>query len=308
MKVEFTSSALLGSNYREKIEEARKFCKNLNWTFGVQMHNTATLKEIQRLVAMDVPLSFHAPIGGDHCTNFASKDPHPAFQSMQKTVTLMRKCRCKLAVFHGFLMVDHPIPAFNKRKAGGKGGFNATVGKAYRADLSYGGSGICTNFLHTKECQQRLKRLSQNLKILSAIYPDLTLCIENDFPIFSSGLLLADQMDSISGNLCLDTAHLWASCVLLSKHYLSQVETAAETGRIKCVHLHASELPLSAQPHELRDGHQPLSIETPPEYDLRQTVLMLRKHGVDHFTLEIPSATVADLEILADWLGSAPPK
>ena len=65
MKLEYSSIALKGNDYQEKIKEARAFCEKNEVEFGIQMHNTANLDEVELLSKENVPLSFHAPIGGN---------------------------------------------------------------------------------------------------------------------------------------------------------------------------------------------------------------------------------------------------
>ena len=110
MKLEYTSTALKGPDYKDKIKEARAFCDKNGFVFGVQMHNSASVEQVEAIYQEGVPLSFHAPIGGQYNINLATKNLGPSLKSLDDTVSLMERYKVKLAVFHGFTMYDEPIP------------------------------------------------------------------------------------------------------------------------------------------------------------------------------------------------------
>lgn len=300
MRVEYTSNAFHHSDFDLLVSEANAFCEEVGWEFGIQIHNTGSITEIERFKACGLPISFHAPIASSHYLNLAASNIDNPLKSLEVTVGLMRKYGVKLAVFHGFLMTDNDIPAFTRYEKTGAG-YNETVGKAYRAELSRDGTDICGDFLNTAEYQERLARVANNIRRIKEMYPDLVICIENDFPKFSSGLLLAEAMEQIPGPLCLDTSHLWAACCLFKHNFLTEVERIVKTGRVKCVHLHASELEPDAAIRDYKDGHQPLSTKTPFELNLKEATKIMLAGNIEHFVLEIPAASRMDLEILQSW-------
>ena len=108
-------------------------------------------------------------------------------------------------------------------------------------------------------------------------------------------------MEQIPGPLCLDTSHLWAACCLFKHNFLTEVERIVKTGRVKCVHLHASELEPDAAIRDYKDGHQPLSTKTPFELNLKEATKIMLAGNIEHFVLEIPAASRMDLEILQSW-------
>lgn len=295
LHVEYAAAALLSGNYRQKIERAQKFCAAAHWAFGIQIHNTTPADRLTTFRSAGVPLSFHLPVDCKYFINLANRDSSYAFDSLQKSVPVMRQYEADLGVFHGFLMTDRPIRGFNAGVS-----FKEAMSQAYREDLSLPGLPLCRNFTGESEFAERLERVKINLAEIKRRWPDLTLCIENDFPLYSSGLLLAESMLQLEAPLCLDVSHLWAACVLYSRSFLEQVEIMASTGNIECVHLHVSLVPSDCPAFDVTDGHRSLLYEN--DMNLPEMIRILRRWNVRHWVLETWEADVADLEVLADWL------
>ena len=198
-------------------------------------------------------------------------------------------------MFHGFLMTDAPILAFNTKRS-----FQDCMEVAYRKELSQRKTPLCRNFFRLPEYTERLERVKHRLRQIQTDYPAITWCIENDFPVYGGGVLLSEQMGSLAAPLCLDVSHLWASCVLFKKDFFDQVKMAIATKQLRCVHIHASRLLRKARLSEIRDGHH--SFRQPNEMELPELVRLFYENQVRHWVIETPEADIRDLELIADWL------
>jgi sugar phosphate isomerase/epimerase len=295
MRVEYASSALLKQDISEKIETAQRFCEGQDWEFGIQIHNTSTARFIQKIAATGVPLSFHAPLCSEYFINLANKDRSFAWQSLQETVDTMQGLPGNVAVFHGFLMTDEPVLCFNKDR-----GYDECMSRAYQPELSLPGSYLCKDFFAGKEYGQRLARVQQRLEEVHREFPGIQWCIENDYPAYGSGLLLAEHMCTMNYRCCLDVSHLWVASLLFNVDFWQQVEMVAEANRIACVHFHANTITSRTPVRDYRDGHR--SLRTPCQMRLDQAARILYNAGVEHWVIETPEADLADLQLLADWL------
>ena len=295
LRIEYTSAALTGDDYRQKIDAAQSFCAARDIVFGIQIHNQSLMSLIERLAATGAPLSYHAPNGCEYFMNLANRDFSYAQQSIRRTAEIINRLGGDTAVFHGFLMTDVPILAFNTERS-----YEECKQPGFRSELSRPGTTLCCDFFGTDEYLQRYERVKQRLVQLQNDSSAITWCIENDYPAYGAGLLLAEQAVGLDTPLCLDISHLWIACLLFGRDYLQEAEMMAQTGRIKCVHFHANPTSPDAVMTDYRDGHQPLSEAN--AMNLPRLTAMLREHGVRHWIVEAGGADVEDLEILADWL------
>ena len=263
--------------------------------FGVQVHNSERRGEIRRLAKLGLPLSWHGPLLSRYLANLANEESRFAEKSLKKTANVIRRYDPSVCVFHGFLMTDVPVLAFNWRR-----GFERCMSAGARPELHREDGRLVRAYFDTPEYVQRLQRVKHRLASIRAEYPDIEWCIENDFPVYGGGLLLAEQMNELETPLCLDTSHLWTACVLFERDFHEEVHRLAEARRVRCVHLHASKL-TREKPGSWRDGHLPLDV--PNEMDLPRLVRMLDEAGMRHWVLETPHASVGDLRALAAWLG-----
>ncbi len=294
--VEYSSAALWKSDYAEKLAAAEQFCEKQGWTFGVQVHNVSTPEQMDKLAAAGAKLSFHAPTAGcKYYMNLGNIDERYAMESLARSAEDMRRYNGKLAVFHGFIMTDAPIEIFNTMRS-----YDDCMAKAYRPELARDGAALNRDFFGTEEYAVRRERVKTRLKRIHQENQGILWCIENDYPAYSKGLLLAEQMLFMESPLCLDVSHLWVSCLLFGKDFLEQVEMLAASGRVACLHLHANPLRNDAPLKDYRDGHYGLGKEN--QMNLPEVCRMLYKAGLIHWTIETGQASLADLELLAKWL------
>ena len=294
LRVEYPSQCLLHANYQKQIETAQDFCAAQGWTFGIQIHNTTPREWIESLYATGAPLSFHAPVCSEYFMNLANRDISFALESVEKSVAIMERLGGDLAVFHGFLMTDAPILAFTLQRS-----FQDCMQVAYRKELSRRKLPLCRNFFSLPEYVERLERVKERLKQIQTDYPTITWCIENDFPVYGGGLLLAEQMAALAAPLCLDISHLWACCVMFNKDFFDQVKILIATKQLRCVHIHASRLLRKARLSEIRDGHH--SLRVPNEMELPELVRLFYENQIRHWVIETPEADIQDLQLLSDW-------
>lgn len=301
LKVDLTSAMFrVGQQLaEERIAVMRKLALQLDVELGMQLHNSLSEEEEAWAQTLNLPLSFHAPVGNEWQINLAAEEDTIAMASLVENVEKMRKYNAKLAVFHGFVMTDKPIPAFGRGRD-----YIACMNDLFRPELSVDGKLMfCNDFTHLKEFQVRRERVRERLRKIAVAYPDLTFCVENDFPAYGSGNLTADTMAYLEHPLCLDVGHLWAACRVLGLDFQREISAILSTGQVKIVHFHASPYTFD-QPLEVWfDGHQKLSI--PNQMNLPDVIRSCRKANVNYFVFEINSAEADDLELLRHWWDDA---
>ncbi len=291
--VEYSSGAFAGkSDVKTMLAEAQAACREAGFRFGVQIHNAAAREQVEEISSWGIPLTIHAPLLSEYLMNLAAQDPWPAMESLEITVEWMRRLNVALAVFHGFIMTDAPIFAFNRTRSYGQ-----CMKPAFRRDLALEGTPTCLNFLQFPEYRMRLDRVIDRLAQLRKSHSGLTFAIENDFPLYSTGFLLSDQAAALAHPLCLDTGHLWASAFIFDRDFHREAQRFLDTGRVRLVHLHASTYTPDVPKVKWRDGHRPLA--TPNQMDLPRFVALCRKAGVRHFTFEIADVSANDIRLFA---------
>ena len=130
-------------------------------------------------------------------------------------------------------------------------------------------------------------------------YPEFTFCIENDYPCYSFGSLLGDYVSQFDHSICLDTGHLFASCVLFKLDFLEQARKILETKNVKCVHFHQSVLKKDSHPYKIHDGHQNLYIKS--ELPLKELLKIMFENNVDDFIFEVDNGNLKDFETFINW-------
>jgi hypothetical protein len=295
--LDVTSSAFIGDAGYRNLLECRKACEQHGLTFGVQLHNTATREEIERIAGFGVPMSAHAPLFSEYGINLAAKDAGLSMTELRRNAEIMRRYKMTRAVFHGFVMTDLPVPAFGRGRS-----YDASMSQIFRPEMSIDGvSRICGDFLNTEEYAMRRDYVKKRLEIVREEFPDLLFCIENDFPAYGSANLFAgDSAASFGHPICLDSCHLWTAAFVYDRDFHQEVSEFLSKCEVAMVHLHASLFTSDTVKTEWGDGHLPLS--TPNLLDLPRFVRNCRDAVVKHFVLEIIQATPEDIhEFAAMW-------
>ncbi|MFA6101696.1 MAG: hypothetical protein WCV67_10100 [Victivallaceae bacterium] len=292
--LDVTSSAFNGDAGYANLLECRKACEQHGFTFGIQLHNTATREEIERIAGFGVPMSAHAPLLSEYGINLAAKDADLSLVELRRNAEIMRRHKMTRAVFHGFVMTDLPVPAFGRGRS-----YDESMGQIFRPEMSIDGkSRICGDFLNTEEYAMRREWVKQRLEFIRREFPDLLFCIENDFPAYGSANLFAGDSGAALGHpICLDTCHLWAASFIYDRDFHFEVLEFLSRCDVRMVHLHASLFTPETVKTEWGDGHLPLS--TPNLLDLPRFVRNCRRNGVRHFVLEIIKATPDDIHAFA---------
>lgn len=296
LRIDYSSAALNKPDRQERIDRAMAFCDRQGWEFGIQIHNSTLRDDIEPLARTGLPLSFHAPVCADYFINLAAEDIHPAITSLEQSYRTIRQYGGALAVFHGFVMSDVTIENFTPHKS-----FDACRAVAARDELTRENVYLCRDFFDSPEFQQRLERVRERIATLGPDFPEVLWCIENDFPCYGAGLLLAEHAAAVQAPLCLDTSHLWIAALLFGRDFMEESEAFLATGQTRCVHFHANTVTAEMPVEHFRDGHR--SITTPNAMQLPTLARMLRDANVNHWVLETPEADLPDLQQLADWLG-----
>ena len=297
IRVDLTSGAFNGTQTeaQEKFQNLSRKGKELGMTVGVQLHNSANSQQIENVLTFNCPISFHAPVGNPWNVNLAAADDTLAWSLIEDNARRMRLYGADMAVFHSFIMTDLPVQAFGHGKS-----YTECMKQIFRKELSPDGVDChCSDFFQLPEYRERLERQNVRLEEVRKRYPDLTFCIETDFPAYGSGNIFAAEMTAMKHPICLDTSHLWCSCNILGHDYHTEIADFLRTGLVKMVHLHASVYTAETPHNVFWDGH--LALSTPNTMDLPRVVSACRRAGVRYFVLEINQVTEDDLILLNRW-------
>ena len=299
-RLEFTSGVFRDLEHRERIlNNSRELCAGCGVEFGVQLHNTCTYDEIKFFIDNGVPLSAHAPVEQPYNWNFAAADMTPIWKAVDENVAYLRGLGVSKMVFHGFFMTDVPVPAFGHGRS-----FWECMKTVLRPELMRWSEKMLNgDFTALPEYKERQKRVKANLAVLREKYPDLTICLENDFPAVGEGDMLPRDMTGYGHPLCLDTGHLWISARLFGVDFVKAANEMIASGNVRMMHLHASKYDDSYPDECWSDGHLPLSIPNAANMHLCEIVRNAVAAGLRHIVLEIASGTEEDIRIALRYLG-----
>lgn len=294
-KIEYSSCALRIGDAAAAIENARKVCGEYGFDFGVQVHNTADLAQIEKLSDMGIPLSFHAPVMTDYSINLAAEDFSVSLEAFDKTVELMRRFDVEMAVFHGFFMTDIPIPAYGRGRS-----FEECAKLVFRPELVLEGSTACRDFFDTDEFKTRLERVKERLGLIKSKYDDVKFLLENDSPCYVSGMMLPEFFSGIDFPVCFDTSHLWWAAFVYDRDFQEEAQKLLDTGLVEMVHVHASPFTKEIPKEKWWDGHKNFS--TPNEMNLEKLVRKCADKGVANFIFEFNDVSEKDIHLFAKML------
>lgn len=299
-RFDITSTAVTGERRKEfeKCREAASKYRDLE--IGVQIHNSASEDEIQEVLSLGVPLSLHAPVStAKWAFNLASDDEtvlESSWTTLDKCAAFMRGNGIVKAVFHAFLMSDAVVRNFDKSIS-----YDQSFGRLFRPELSMDGtSRFNRDFTGEEEFLRRRELLRANLAEVSRRYPDLEFFIENDFPTYGSGNMLASDANSLEHVLCFDVGHCWISSYFLGRDFFEETERFFAGGKVGMMHIHASPYTSAVPKTEWNDGHR--SFDTPNEMDMPRVISIAKNAGLKYFVLEITGCKAPDIEYLAEKL------
>ncbi|MFA7231535.1 MAG: hypothetical protein WC071_09725 [Victivallaceae bacterium] len=293
LRLDVTSSAFCRENGQENLEACLEACHLYDFDFGIQIHNSTAAEDLQKMVEYGVKLSAHAPLLSEYNINLAAESFELTKSILEQNIRLFHELGITEGVFHGFGMTDKPIPTFNRNRS-----YDDCMTDVFRTELSFDGkSRLCCDFTGTEEFKMRLLRVKSRLRYIREQYPDILLCIENDFPAYGSANMFPENAAKLEHPICLDTGHLWASSYLFDRDFHTDVMKFLELCEVRMVHLHASKYTSKIPKLEWSDGHLPLTIEN--QMDLPRFVSSCRKAKVNYFVLEVVKATAADIHAFA---------
>ena len=300
LRLELSSPAFRDTERRETIlARSRELCDRCGVEFGVQLHNTCTFDEIKFFSEHAVPMSAHAPVEQPYNWNFAAADMSPIWRAVDENIAYLRKLGVTRMVFHGFFMTDAAIPAFGHGKS-----FWECMKTVLRPELMrWDGIMLNGDFTSRPEYLERRDRVKANLATLREKYPDLTICVENDFPAVGEGDMLPRDLVYYGHPLCLDTGHLWIAARLFAVDFVTAAREMIASGQVKMMHLHASKYDDSYPDERWSDGHLTLATPNAVNMHLREIVREAVAAGLRHIVLEIPAGTEEDIRIALGYLG-----
>lgn len=296
-RVDMTSTAFLKEDWKEQLTLCRKYCESVNWSFGVQLHNTAPAEQIGKIAAEGVPLSVHCPLQQTRNWNLAAENVENVFRAIEENLAFLRSIGVDHAVFHGAIMSDISPEAFGHGK-----GYYDCMKEVYRRELAFREECFLNrDFTREKEFALRYGFLKENLARIRRKFPDITLCIENDFPACGSMNMFLSDMVKLHHPICLDTGHLWISTHLADRNFHDEIRIAMQSGLVKMCHFHASVWDDSVPKEKWSDGHMPLSIENKQE-NLPLAAKIMYEGLLRYFVLEVSRGTWNDIRLLHEFI------
>ena len=302
LRLELTSTAFRDPERRERIlRNSVELCAERGVTFGVQLHNTCTFDEIKFFTANGVPLSAHAPVEQPYNWNFAAADMTPIWKAVDENIAYLRGLGVSRMVFHGFFMTDVPVPAFGHGKS-----FWECMKTVLRPELMRWEDVMLNgDFTALPEYLERRDRVKANLAVLRERYPELTICVENDFPAVGEGDMLPRDLVYYGHPLCLDTGHLWITARLFKMDFVAAANEMITSGNLEMMHLHASKYDDSYPDRQWSDGHLTLALPNAENMRLREIVRNAVDRGLRHIVLEVSGGTEEDVRIALSYLDRA---
>lgn len=292
--LDFTSSPFINADGMENLAECRKTAEDHGFNFGVQIHNTATVAEIENLAAAGIKLSAHAPLAAQYSINLGAESFDIARQIIDDNCKMFRKLGISQTVFHGFGMTDEAIPMF-----GLGGSYDECMKKVFRPELSLDGkTRICCDFTNTAEFKERQLRVKERLAYIRENYPDILWCLENDFPAYGSANMFPESSIFMDNPICLDSSHLWTAANIFDRDFHAETMKYLDSEQVKMVHIHASIYSDTVPKADWGDGHLPLS--TPNATGLPRFVRACRDAKINHYVLEIPQGNSDDIHAFAE--------
>ncbi|MDD5697297.1 MAG: hypothetical protein PHH77_01655 [Victivallaceae bacterium] len=276
------------------LADCKETAEKCGFEFGVQLHNTASAREIARLIACGVKLSAHAPLLARHAINLGAAEFEPARRLIDDNCRRFREVGIARTVFHGFTMTDLPVPMFGAGRP-----YDECMQQIFRPELSLDGkSRICSDFTHTEEFKLRLERVRERLAYIRCRYPDILWCLENDFPAYGSANMFPEDALYLDHPICLDSSHLWTTAHIFDRDFHIEAKKYLDSGKVEMAHIHASVYTDSVPKAEWSDGHLPL--HTPNSMDLPRFIRACRTAGVRHYVLEIIRGNRSDILTFAE--------
>ena len=278
----------------DNLAECQKTAEKYDFNFGVQLHNTASADEIEKLTAAGTKLSAHAPLVSQYSINLAEKSFDLAKQLIDKNCKMFSELGITQTVFHGFGMTDKAIPMF-----GGGRSYDECMQEVFRPELSLDGkSRICCDFTHTAEFKERQLRVKERLAYIRKTYQVFYGVSKMIFPAYGSANIFSESSIFMDNPICLDSGHLWASSYVFDRDFHAETMKYLNSGQVKMVHIHASVYNDDVAKVDWSDGH--LSLNTKNEMELPRFVRACRDAGVKHYVLEIPSGNSDDIHAFAE--------
>lgn len=299
MRIDISSSSILGEAGKENFFACQEACKKYGFDFGVQLHNTSDDEIIDYVRKSGVKFTVHSPIRGDYSLNLSTRENLPIiFQAFEDNYAFLKEIGVDLTVFHGFAMTDILIGSMKSQADYAK---NLSLLK--RDDLKNAVDSVINNdFTKLPEYFERFEALKDNLKIVREKFPDVIFSIENDLPVYGYGGMKLSDMVKLEHPLCIDIGHLWVSSLAIDFDYYRELEIGLAESDVRMIHFHNSVMTHKTPKNLLTDGH--LGISEKNELDLQKSFNLMRKYGIDYLVLEITKCSVADIRTIAEFIGA----
>lgn len=291
--LEITSAVARSDGGEKVLQGFAEACRQYGFTPSVQLHNTVSDSELQRVISCNLPMSAHAPVVGDLSLNLATeKNLDTIWNAFDENAEFMRKHDIKKSVFHGFSMCDDLIPRMRTKKD-----YTENLRKSCRDEFLLEDTWLNIDYRYLDEYKMRRDILKKNLAELRKRYPDLIFCIENDMPIYGYSNMQLRDMVELNHPVCIDIGHLFAASLLLDFDFFEDLEYGLQNLDVQMVHFHNSLMSKDIPKNQITDGHQRLI--TLSVMNWQKALNLFLKYNIRNFVLEIGTANAQDVHAFA---------
>ncbi len=292
VKIELSTACLTDKDYFKKIEECRNFIEGKGYRFGIQLHNAITREMYDELKSLPVEFSVHAPILSPYLLNLVNDDFEDIDSGFHNTLKVMKELKAKITMFHGFFMTEKKIKNDPKN-------YTRLMREAIDQKYRLGDTSVMNpKYFDTdefKKCQHNVKR---NMKLLCDKYPQLIICIENDFPGVGNGNQTPEQLTFLDCPILLDTGHLWAASILHKFDFYEGMNKVCRTKRVAGVHLNTNQIGHDWDFKRSGDTHSCFSRAF--EMDMDRTIHLLKENSIENYTMEMIGGDINDVKFFID--------
>jgi hypothetical protein len=296
LRIEYSTMCFNQSNYREKIISARDFVHKQGFQFGIQIHNSTDKQLFEKVLEFkdELSISVHSPIFAKYFLNLASTDFQTIKESFDACTRYLTDLGTDILFFHGFFMTDKPIPhdMKNYRRT-----IRAAIGDAYSLNNSFV---MDPAIFYTEDFLRYKEIFRNNLQKVTAMFPDFTIALENDFPLIGGGLQRPCEIHQLIDNLWFDLGHFWCASLVHKFDFYQETDRILDEKNIVGYHLNHNLSGKDTAKDKIKDSHTHLYLES--EMDLKPIVRKIFEKSSGIVVLEILDGNIHDLEVLFDWI------
>lgn len=295
IKIELSTACFTDKDYFEKVEECWNLIEEKGYKFGIQLHNAVTREMYDELKHLRTEFTVHAPILSPYLLNLANDNFEDIDSGFHDTIKVMEELKAKATMFHGFFMTEKKIRNDPKN-------YTLLMREAIDQKYRLGDTRVMDpKYFDTDEFKKYQHNAKRNMSLLCKKYPQFIICIENDFPGLGNGNQTPEQLIFLECPIWLDVGHLWAASILHKFDFYEGINQVCRTERVVGVHLNTNKIGHDWDFKQVGDTHSCFSRAF--EMDMDRTIHLLKKNGIENYTMEMIGGDINDVKFFIDAYG-----